>query len=89
MRRSAVPLPPNVAAEEMSLPRRQSTRGGATATTNPDVNPEVLDGISALRASPDGHEDDGALNGVNTVSTAGLQTTAATTENKVRLPTAI
>jgi UV DNA damage endonuclease len=83
MRRSAVPLPPNVAEKETALPRRQSARGGAPATTNPDVNPEVLDGISALRASPDGHEDDSAPNGVSTVSAAGLQTTAATTENKV------
>jgi UV DNA damage endonuclease len=83
MRRSAVPLPPSVAKNEIPLPRRQSARGGAPATTNPDVNPEVLDGISALRASPDGHEDDSAPNGVGKVSTADAQAVAATTENKV------
>jgi UV DNA damage endonuclease len=83
MRRSAVPLPHNVAEKEIPLPRRQSARGGAPATTNPDVNPEVLDGISALRASPDGHEDDSVPNGVGTVPAADAQTAAATTENKV------
>lgn len=56
MRRSDVPLPPNVAGKDAKLPRRQSSRGGNAAITNPDVNPEVLDAPNAMRASPDGHE---------------------------------
>jgi hypothetical protein len=82
MRRSAVPLPTNATKKEIQLPRRQSARGGDTATTNPDVNPEVLDGISALRASPD-ESVNGAPNGVSAVSAADPIITAATTENKV------
>ncbi|KAF2036154.1 UV-endonuclease UvdE [Setomelanomma holmii] len=59
MRRSKVPLPPNVTGNASRSTRRQSTRGGAATTTNPDDNPEVLDGVTALRASPDGHETSG------------------------------
>lgn len=51
-----VPLPTNVASGAPKPTRRQSSRGEKSAPTNPDTNPEVLDGISALRASPDGHE---------------------------------
>ncbi|KAI8935009.1 hypothetical protein NX059_008675 [Plenodomus lindquistii] len=55
MRRSEVPLPANVTKP----PRRQSSRGGAAATTDPNLNPDIMDGVTALRASPDGHEDGG------------------------------
>jgi UV DNA damage endonuclease len=54
---TAVPLPPNVTGDAPKLTRRQSARGGKSAVTNPNSNPEVLDGVSALRASPDGHEE--------------------------------
>lgn len=61
MRRSEVPLPANVA--KPAPPRRQSSRGGpgaaAAAITDPNVNPDIVDGVNALRASPDGHEDAG------------------------------
>lgn len=78
MRRSEVPLPTNITKAPA---RRQSSRGGAAAATNPDLNPDIVDGINALRASPDGHECDGPeshlkRNGVSAPSTA-------TTENKV------
>jgi UV DNA damage endonuclease len=56
MRRTEVPLPPNVSKPP---PRRQSTRGGKAANTDPNLNPDILDGVTALRASPDGHEDAG------------------------------
>jgi UV DNA damage endonuclease len=56
MRRTDVPLPPNVAQP----PRRQSTRGAKAAKTDPNLNPDVLDGVTALRASPDGHEESAA-----------------------------
>lgn len=77
MRRSEVPLPPNVAKP----PRRQSTRGGTAATTDPNRNPDIIDGIMALRASPDGHEDDGPEshlkpNGVNAPSDATTENNA-------------
>lgn len=52
MRRSEVPLPSNVAKP----PRRQLSRGGAAATTNPNLSPDIMDGVMAARASPDGHE---------------------------------
>jgi UV DNA damage endonuclease len=54
---TTVPLPPNVAGDAPKSARRQLSRGGKSAVTNPNTNPEVLDGVSALRASPDGHED--------------------------------
>jgi hypothetical protein len=57
MRHTDVPLPSNIATNAPQLTRRQSARGGKSAPTNPDTNPDVLDGVSALRASPDGHED--------------------------------
>lgn len=53
IRKTEVPLPPNVS----KLPRRQSSRGVKAEKTDPTVNPEILDGAAALRASPDGHED--------------------------------
>jgi UV DNA damage endonuclease len=58
IRHTEVPLPPNVkkTAPTATATRRQSARGGAAATTNPNINPDVLDGKMALRASPDGHE---------------------------------
>ena len=52
-----VPLPSNGAEDAPTPKRRQSARGGKVAITNPDKNPEVLDGVTAMRASPDGHED--------------------------------
>ncbi|KAJ4368804.1 UV-damage endonuclease [Neocucurbitaria cava] len=53
MRRTDVPLPPNMTKPS----RRQSARGVSTAiTTDPNANPDILDGVMALRASPDGHE---------------------------------
>jgi UV DNA damage endonuclease len=54
---TAVPLPSNVATNAPKPACRQASRGGKGAPTNPDTNPDVLDGVSALRASPDGHED--------------------------------
>ncbi|KAH7399157.1 UV-endonuclease UvdE-domain-containing protein [Phaeosphaeria sp. MPI-PUGE-AT-0046c] len=53
---TGIPLPTNVATDAPKSTRRQSSRGGKSASTNPDINPDVLDGISALRASPDGQE---------------------------------
>ncbi|KAF2686964.1 UV-endonuclease UvdE [Lentithecium fluviatile CBS 122367] len=54
--RTAVPLPSNLTKVEPPPPRRQSLRAATSAITNLDVNPEVLDGLSALRASPDSGE---------------------------------
>jgi UV DNA damage endonuclease len=96
MRRSEVPLPPNATGKETKVTRRQSSRGGNAAVTNPDVNPEVLDAPNALRASPDGHEcaegeahlhqhdiDAGsAVNGVNASSAKPSTSQSATTEVK-------
>lgn len=97
IRRSEVPLPlpSTAAAKDKKLPRRQSSRGGA-AVTNPDINPEVLDAPSALRASPDGHEcaegeahlhqhdinAGNAVNGVNAASAKPSTSQNATTEVK-------
>lgn len=57
MRRTTVPVPPNVTGKDPQPPRRQPSRRGPAATTNPNINPQVLDGANALRASPDGHEE--------------------------------
>jgi UV DNA damage endonuclease len=93
-----VPLPPNVASDAPKPTRRQFSRGGKNAPTNPNTNPDVLDGISALRASPDGHEEgnpeshlapnmsNGTANGVATESAPPLET--ATAENSTVAPTA-
>tara|TARA_R110002003_G_scaffold191_20_gene14867 strand:- start:580 stop:1422 length:843 start_codon:yes stop_codon:yes gene_type:complete len=71
MRRSEVPLPPNVAGNASKPTRRQSSRGGAAAATNPNDNPDVLDGVMALRASPDGHECSGLESHLQAHSTNG------------------
>ncbi|KAL5115967.1 UV-damage endonuclease [Pleosporales sp. CAS-2024a] len=57
---TAIPLSSNVRADVPNPTRRQSTRRDKDTMANPKVNPDVLDGVSALRASPAGHED-GAL----------------------------
>jgi hypothetical protein len=56
-RHTEVPLPPDIATNAPKPARRQSSRGDKSVPTNPDTNPDVLDGVLALRASPDGHED--------------------------------
>ncbi|KAI1526026.1 hypothetical protein PtrSN002B_011679 [Pyrenophora tritici-repentis] len=53
MRKTEVPLPSNVSKP----PRRQSSRAGKAEKTVPNLNPDILDSVTALRASPDGHED--------------------------------
>ncbi|KAH7122330.1 UV-endonuclease UvdE-domain-containing protein [Dendryphion nanum] len=57
-RRTAIPLPSNISTPDVKPPRRQPSRGVNPATVNPDTNPDILDGVSALRASPDGHGGD-------------------------------
>lgn len=57
IRQTEVPLPPNVTTDAPKPTRRQSSRGSKNGSTNPNANSDVLDGVSALRASPDGHED--------------------------------
>lgn len=58
-KRTPVPLPP-----ASRLQRRSSARNAAKASTDPDVNDEVIDAPNALRASPDS-----AVNG--TIAPAG------------------
>lgn len=53
IRKTEVPLPTNLSKPQ----RRQSSRGGKAEKTDPNLNPDILDGVTALRASPDGHED--------------------------------
>lgn len=50
----------HVARQAPKPPHRQLSRGGHSAVTNPNVNPDILDGVSALRASPDSGDDVGA-----------------------------
>jgi UV DNA damage endonuclease len=57
VRQTEVPLPPNITSDAPEPRRRQSSCGEKIAPTNPNTNPDVLDGVSALRASPDGYED--------------------------------
>ncbi|KAH9865277.1 hypothetical protein IAQ61_009224 [Plenodomus lingam] len=57
MRRSEVPLPANTRLTKP--PHRQLPRGAAAAITDPNLNPDIKVGVTALRASPDGHEDVG------------------------------
>jgi len=45
------------AMERTTMRRQSSRRGTAAATMNPERNPEIIDGVAALRASPDGQED--------------------------------
>jgi len=52
-RKTEVPLPSSVTKP----PHRQSSRGSKAEKTDPNLNPDILDGVTALRASPDGHED--------------------------------
>lgn len=86
VRHTNVPVPTN-AENTPKLPRRQSSRGAKAAATNPNIHPDIIDGVNAMRASPDGHED-GALGShhrPNTdISTADGQAAAenATTAEK-------
>jgi UV DNA damage endonuclease len=50
--RTTAPLPSNNAKAKPQPPRRQPSRNAA-AVTNPNANPEILDGLPSLRASPD------------------------------------
>jgi len=95
MRHTEVPLPSNVAGNAPKATRRQSSRGGVAATTNPNVNPDVLDGKMALRASPDGHESgepeshltsnvsNGTSNGVDTATNGDTDTAPPAKTNGV------
>lgn len=67
-------------------PSRQPSRGVQTTATNPNINPDILDGVSALRASPDSGEDVGGAPGIPSLkprvrkaSRAGQQVTDAGT----------
>jgi UV DNA damage endonuclease len=79
MRRTDVPLPPNVSKPP---PRRQSTRGGKVTTTDPNLNPDILDGVTALRASPDGHEDVGTDSILKPPVSNGAASEFSATEDK-------
>lgn len=87
MRRTDVPLPTNIAKP----PRRQTTRGGKAENTNPNSNPDILDGVTALRASPDADEGaDAVLESAVSNGIANEASTApdATTKNKKLSPPA-
>lgn len=87
-----VPLPANVTHLEASTAephpppapaRRQSSRNlSSHASTNPNANPDVVDGITALRASPDGvgiaGVDDSALKPGGDASSGEVVGTAPT-----------
>lgn len=51
-KKTRIAAPPAVATNGVT--RRSSKRAAASESTNPDDNPEILDGPNALRASPDG-----------------------------------
>ncbi|PVI05697.1 UV-endonuclease UvdE [Periconia macrospinosa] len=51
--RTAVPAPTVAQAEPPQPLRRQASRKNGAAITDPNSNPEILDGVSSLRASPD------------------------------------
>lgn len=85
IRHTEVPLPPNATMSKPS--RRQSARGSQKTPTNPNDNPDILDGPNALRASPDGHEcgrQENHMKSDTGYSTAnGISTSqAATTERQ-------
>ncbi|KAF2786157.1 UV-endonuclease UvdE [Melanomma pulvis-pyrius CBS 109.77] len=50
----------HVARQASKPPHCQPSRGGHSTATNPNDNPDILDGVSALRASPDSGDDVGA-----------------------------
>lgn len=80
MRRTDVPLPPNTTKPA----RRQSTRGGAAAiTTDPNANPDILDGVTAVRASPDGHEYGGPGSLLKPPTTNGVRAASDATTEKM------
>ncbi|KAF2130899.1 UV-endonuclease UvdE [Dothidotthia symphoricarpi CBS 119687] len=74
MRRTAVPVPSKDGGNKPHPARRQPSRGGPAVTTDPNVNPEVLDGVNALRASPDGHEESAVSNHAPAVNVPTKQT---------------
>jgi UV DNA damage endonuclease len=78
MRRTDVPLPTNMAKP----PRRQTTRGGKADKTDPNLNPDILDGVTAMRASPDGHED-ATENILQPAVSNGIANEAGTTQDGI------
>lgn len=61
---TTVPIPPPVFDDDPAPPpkRRAGQRKPDTGSTNPNKNPNVLDGPEALRASPDADEPDERMN---------------------------
>ncbi|KAH6678465.1 UV-endonuclease UvdE-domain-containing protein [Halenospora varia] len=55
-------LPPNISAKPSPLTKRQSSRRAGVINTNPDQNADIVDGKTALRASPDADEKGESLN---------------------------
>jgi UV DNA damage endonuclease len=66
-RRSITGTQSREAAKQAKPPSRQPSRGVQTTATNPNINPDILDGVSALRASPDSGEDVGGAPGIPSV----------------------
>lgn len=71
MRRTDVPLPPKTS----NPARRQSARGGTAATTDPNLNLDIIDGVTARLASPDGHESTGSASHLTPPAVNGSTTT--------------
>lgn len=55
-------LPPNISAKPSPLTKRQSSRRAGVINTNPDQNADIVDGKTALRASPNADEKGESLN---------------------------
>lgn len=55
------PPPPKRRASQRIVSKRNAPSKSKSKSTNPDINPEVLDGPEALRASPDAEEPDERL----------------------------
>lgn len=55
---SEIPLPPALSSTLPPPKRKAPSRAISKAATNPDLNPQVLDGPNATRASPDSDVND-------------------------------
>jgi UV DNA damage endonuclease len=81
------PIPPPNHPSKPSLTRKQSSRRGQKLiSTNPDVNPDVVDGKTALRASPDADEKGEALEVEKVVPTKTTTTPLKTNGNRKSIP---
>ena len=86
--RTAVPLPAKASAEPPPTRRQSSRNLSSHPSTNPNANPDIVDGLTALRASPDsvpvGEDDSNAISAPSGATPAAAN--ALTEDSSIAVP---